>query len=309
VIDHDRAFKELLTTFFAEFLDLFLPELSGYLDRGSVAFLDKEVFTDVTAGTTHRADLVARAKCRGQDAFFLIHLEHQAQLQTEFSVRMFAYFAALHAKHHLPVYPIALFSHGSLQPEPDEYRVTFPDWDVLCFRYRVIQLSRLNWRNFIRQPNPVGSALMVRMGMAPEERPRVKLECLRLLVTLRLDPARMRLISGFIDTCLRLNQQETLLFHQQAATLLGESEKANVMELTTSWKEEGIEIGLQKGREEGRKRESQLILRQLRKRFGSLDPEWETRVQGFSLDQLDQLADVLVDFNSRLDLENWLAGH
>jgi hypothetical protein len=32
---------------------------------------------------------------------------------------------------------------------------------------------------------------MARMGMAPEERPRVKLECLRLLVTLRLDPARM----------------------------------------------------------------------------------------------------------------------
>ena len=119
----------------------------------------------------------------------------------------------------------------------------------------------------------------------------------------------MRLISGFIDTYLRLNQQETLLFHAQAATLLGESEKANVMELTTSWKEEGIEIGLQKGREEGRKRESQLVLRLLRKRFGSLEAEWETRIQGFSLDQLDQLADALVDFNSRPDLENWLAGH
>ena len=35
------------------------------------------------------------------------------------------------------------------------------------------------------------------------ERPRVKLECLRLLATLRLNPARMRLISGFVDTYLR----------------------------------------------------------------------------------------------------------
>src|SRR5437660_4958273 len=84
VIDHDRLFKELLTTFFTDFLDLFLPELSAYLDRSSVVFLDKEVFTDVTAGTRHEADLVAKASFRGQASFFLMHLEHQAQTQAEF---------------------------------------------------------------------------------------------------------------------------------------------------------------------------------------------------------------------------------
>src|SRR6266404_8814927 len=234
-MDHDRLFKELLTTFFADFLDLFLPELSAYLDRTKIEFLDKEVFTDVTAGAKHEADLVAKARFRGQESFFLVHLEHQAQPQAEFSQRMFGYFAALHSRHHLPVYPIALFSHASLQAEPDEYLVAFPDLDVLRFRYRVIQLNRLNWRDFVRQANPVASALMARMGMAVEERPRVKLECLRLLVTLRLDPARMRLISGFIDSYLRLNAQEELLFEQQAITLLDTTEQAKVMELTTSW--------------------------------------------------------------------------
>jgi len=77
MINHDRLAKELLTTFFAEFLDLFLPDLSGYLERSSLEFLDKEVFTDVTAGTRHEADLVAKAKLRGQASFFLVHLEHQ----------------------------------------------------------------------------------------------------------------------------------------------------------------------------------------------------------------------------------------
>src|SRR5438445_13410608 len=80
-MDHDRLFKELLTAFFADFLDLFLPELSAYMDREAIEFLDKEVFTDVTAGAKHEADLVARARLRGQDSFFLIHLEHQAQPQ------------------------------------------------------------------------------------------------------------------------------------------------------------------------------------------------------------------------------------
>ncbi len=32
-MDHDRLFKELLTTFFVEFLELFLPEIAAALDR------------------------------------------------------------------------------------------------------------------------------------------------------------------------------------------------------------------------------------------------------------------------------------
>jgi hypothetical protein len=309
MIDHDRLFKELLTTFFVEFLELFLPELTACLDRESLVFLDKEIFTDVTAGLTHRADLVAKAQCRGQESFFLVHLEHQAQPQAEFAGRMFSYFAALHAKHHLPVYPIALFSHGSLQAEPDEYRIGFPDLKVLHFRFRTIQLSRLNWRDFVRQNNPVASALMARMGMTAAERPRVKLECLRLLVTLRLDPARMRLISGFIDSYLRLNQQETLLFQEQAATLLQQDEKTGVMELTTSWKEEGIEIGKEEGIAIGREKERQLVLRLLRKKFGSLDPQWESRIAQFSFEQLAELGDAFLDFTSRTDLQHWMAAH
>ena len=46
--DHDRLFKELIMVFFFDFLELFLPELAVHLNRASVEFLDKEVFTDVT---------------------------------------------------------------------------------------------------------------------------------------------------------------------------------------------------------------------------------------------------------------------
>jgi predicted transposase YdaD len=303
-MDHDRLFKELLTTFFADFLDLFLPELSADLDRGTVEFLDKEVFTDVTAGTKHEADLVAKAQFRGRESFFLVHVEHQAQPQTDFNRRMFGYFAGLHSRHALPVYPIALFSHPSPTPEPDEYVVRFPDLDVLRFRYRVIQLSRLSWRDFVRRANPVASALMARMGMAEEERPRVKLECLRLLVTLRLDPARLRLLSGFIDSYLRLSAEETLLFEQERVKLPDRTEQSKVMELTTSWKEEGIEIGRREGRQEGWR---QLILRQSRLRLGPLAPEIESAIDQLPIERLEELGEVSVDFTSAADLKNWLS--
>jgi hypothetical protein len=102
VIDHDRLFKELVTTFFAEFVELLLPELSTYFDPGSIEFLDKELFTDVTEGERHEADVVARARFQGEDSFFLVHVENQAQVQPEFGRRMFRYFARLHEKHAVP---------------------------------------------------------------------------------------------------------------------------------------------------------------------------------------------------------------
>ena len=86
-IDHDQLFKELLTHFFVEFVELFLPDVAGYMDRGAVEFLDKEVFTDVTAGDRHEVDLVAKTKYRGEAAFFLIHVENQSHAEPAFAKR------------------------------------------------------------------------------------------------------------------------------------------------------------------------------------------------------------------------------
>ena len=94
MIDHERLFKELLTTFFVEFLELFLPEVLAYLERDSIQFLDKEVFTDVTVGERYEADLIVKAKFRRQEAFFLIHVENQAHPQSNFGKRCSATFPA-----------------------------------------------------------------------------------------------------------------------------------------------------------------------------------------------------------------------
>jgi hypothetical protein len=51
-------------------------------------------------------------------------------------------------------------------------------------------LNRLDWRDFLRRENPVAAALMAKIKMQPGERKRVKYECLRLMATLRIDPAR-----------------------------------------------------------------------------------------------------------------------
>jgi predicted transposase YdaD len=266
---------------------------------------------------------VAKARFRGQAGFFLVHVEQQAQPPVEFGRRMHQYFGGLHHKYRLPVYPIALFSHGAARPEPGVYQIGFPGFEVLRFQYRVIQLSRLHWRDFLRHHNPVACALMTKMKTAKADRPRVKLECLRLLASLRLDRAKLRFISGFIDTYLRLTAEETLRFQEQADTLLTETEKMRVMELTTSWKEEGRAEGREEGRVEGREegraegreegraegqREASLALvqRQLLRRLGRLPRDAEQRLRILTITQLQRLGEALLDFASAGDLEKWL---
>jgi predicted transposase/invertase (TIGR01784 family) len=91
--------------------------------------------------------------------------------------------------------------------------------------------------------------LMAKMNIPTSERPQVKAECLRLLTTLRLDPARMQLISGFVDVYLDLNTAENELFN---ATIdrMGLTEQEEYMEIVTSWKREGIQEGRLETQEE-----------------------------------------------------------
>jgi hypothetical protein len=306
MIDHDRLFKKLLTTFFADFVEVFLPELAAYLDPARLEFLNNELLGDPAADKSRQADLVVKAQFQGQGAFFIVHVEHQAQGQDRFGRRLFHYFARLDEKHELPVYPIALFSHPATRAKPDLYQVSFPDREVLRFHYRVIQLSRLRWRDFVQRPNPAAAALMTRMGMTAEERPRVKLECLRLLARLRLAPGRAHFLSGFIDTYLRLNPQETLLFEAQTNTILNRTERKKVMELTTSWKEEGRQEGRQEGRREG---QIEMALRLLQRRCGPLPKRLDSKVRTLTIPELEDLAEAVLDFSSLNDFERWLLGH
>jgi len=300
--DHDRLFKELLTVFFADFVEAFLPQVAAYLAPDSIEFLDKELFTDVTAGEKHEADLVVKVRFRDQDAFFLVHIENQSKSEADFPQRMFPYFARLHEKYRLPVYPVVVFSYDAPQKAaPYQYMVAFPGETVLHFTYKVIQLNRLPWRSYLKTPNAAASALMAKMKIAAQDRGKVRNECLRMLANLHLDPARSKLIGGFIDAYLTLTAQEMRQYEREFAKLAPEEQEAR-MELISSWERKGIEQGLHEGQE-------RTIVRLIGKRFGTVAPDVPKRVNTLSNDQLDALTDALLDFKSIAELEAWLSQH
>jgi hypothetical protein len=107
---------------------------------------------------------------------------------------------------------------------------------------------------------------MAKMKIAKKERPKVKVECLRLLTTLQLDPARNFFISGFVDTYLRLNQKEEQVFQAEIAKIEPVAEQEKIMQLTTSWMERGIEQGLEQERRSA-------ISGLLELRYGTIDDQ------------------------------------
>ncbi len=281
----------MLTTFFVEFIELFFPDMVEYLDADSLEFIDKEIFTDITQGERREADLLVKCRFQGREAFFLIHLEHQSKREKDFAKRMFFYFARLTEKFALPVYPIALFSYDKPKtPEKSQYIVRFPDRKVVEFNFAVIKLNRLDWRDFILRDNPAASALMAKMGIETEDRVTAKKECLRMIARLKLDPARTQLLGGFVDSYLRLLEQERKKLEAEMQKLPSK-EKEEVMEMITSWEEKGV---------------IKILLRLLNKRLGKIDKTIESKVSRLPIEKLEELGDSLFDFKDVKDLSLWL---
>jgi predicted transposase YdaD len=58
-----------------------------------------------------------------------------------------------------------------------------------------------------------------------------------------------------------------------------------------------------------RKAEVTLVLRQLRRRLGPLSKEYEAKVQGLSRQQIERMAEDLLDFRESADMVEWLESH
>ncbi|MGI8500124.1 MAG: DUF4351 domain-containing protein [Hassallia sp.] len=141
---------------------------------------------------------------------------------------------------------------------------------------------------------------MAKMRMDVQERPIVKLISLQLLASLGLNPAQMQLISGFIDTYLKLNPEEKIRFEAELATIEPRQQE-DVMQIVTSWMEEGIEQGRKQG-------ELALLNRLLNRRFGSLSPQLQEIIDNLPIAQLEELGEALLDFTTIDDLEAWFEG-
>ncbi|MED5077309.1 Rpn family recombination-promoting nuclease/putative transposase [Geobacillus stearothermophilus] len=282
-IDHDRLFKELLSTFFEEFLLLFFPNVYEHIDVRHLSFLTEELFTDVTAGEKHRVDLLVETKMKGEEGLIIVHVEHQSYAQRTFPERMFLYFSRLFQKHRRRILPIAIFSYDEHHDEPSSLVVQFPFLTVLDFRFLTVELRKLPWRAYIRHDNPVAAALLSKMGYNEEEKVEVKKEFLRMLVRLELDEAKQRLLFGFFETYLRLSEEEEAKLRNEVSQMETKEAK-QVMELIVSYEQRGMEKGIQQGVKQGMKQGRQKGIEE-----GKIDIAKKMLAKGYDVDTIHEL--------------------
>ncbi len=77
-----------------------------------------------------------------------------------------------------------------------------------------------------------------------------------------------------------------------------------------SWFEEGYKKGYQQGLQQGLqqslKRETEFVLRLIKKKFGNLRKIIENRILALPIEKIEELGEAIFDFESTKDLESWL---
>ncbi|OSX55235.1 Rpn family recombination-promoting nuclease/putative transposase [Anoxybacillus ayderensis] len=259
-IDHDRLFKQLIQTFFEDFIALFFPTMHEHIDFRHVSFLSEELFTDVTAGEKYRVDLLVETKLKGEDGLVIVHIENQSYVQPSFPERMFIYFSRLLEKYRKPIVPIAVFSYDTIRDERSAFTLQFPFGHVLDFRFFTLELRKQNWRNYIRQDNPIAAALLSKMGYTESERVELKKQFLRMLVRMELDEAKQRLLFGFFETYVKLSDEEEQQLRREVSEM-ETKEKEQVLELIISYEQRALERGREEGMKQGMKHIVQTMAR------------------------------------------------
>lgn len=187
---------------------------------------------------------------------------------------MFIYCTRLYEKHRKPILPLAVFSYNDRREVPNQFTIKFPNIQIIEFNYLQLHLVQKNWRAFIHQDNPAAAALLSKMGYTESERVHVKLEFLRMVSRMELNPAKMKLLYGFFDTYLKLNEKEEREMRKEVSKLPKE-EADRVLELPNYYFEKGVEEGVE-----------QVVYNMINKGFSD---ETIRDITGFSMDKIKDL--------------------
>jgi len=279
VIDHDQFFKKLLRRFFDDFVRIVAPEVAAELRLDDVTFLENEGFTDFRDGQRRLLDLVAQVNARtGEPEIVLVHVEIEARARSTMELRMWRYAMQLRLRHHRPVIPIVLYLRGG--PPGVSARTVEERFGGLflgSFGYLAFGLSRSDAESYLERPEPLAwglSALMLRGGLPPVQKKLASLH--RIAGEETLDDVGRLLLMECVESYVQLNDTEKEAF--QASLAEEVNREVAIMEMT--WSERLRREGMQT-----------LLLDMIQRRFGSLAPGTEERVQAItSAEELSRLA-------------------
>ncbi len=226
----------------------------------------------------------------GDPELLLVHVEVQSRSERDFARRMFRYYMALSLRYSVPVFPVVLYLHGGSGLSEEEYRVTVFGREVLHFWCQSVGLARLDPREYLRE-SPLGAALAALMDRRKTRAPlELRSEMLMRVSRSGLDDARKALLVNVIESYFRLTAAETARYRQIVP--IEENRNMEDTELSKlSWASE-IEL----------KAKSDLLLRQLTKKFGPLPDDTAEKVRAIEYEEIDSYCERFVTANSLAEM-------
>ena len=315
--DFDGAWKEALEQYFRPFLEFCFPDIASRVDWSKpFEFLDKElekVVHDAEIGALSVDKLVKVYRLDGKEGWLLIHVEVQSQADRDLPRRMYYYYHRIVDRYGKSVVSLAVLADKKPSWRPNVYEDA--DWGCsLRFEYLICKLLDYKQTSGELEAslNPIATVVAAHLAAQATRDKLVKRFNLKWRLTRKLHEKgytkqEVRNLYRLIDWVLIMPKKMNLAFEKKVLAY----EKKNRMPFITSIERIGIEKGLKKGRQEGRsegRQEGQttLIVRMLKRRWGTLAPELETRVSRLSLAQLENLGEMLWDFQTPKDLQQWL---
>jgi len=275
--DLDLAWKEALTAYLPQFLELFLPEVHRDIDWGRpVEFLDGEVrrLNRGLSGQRRHADLVVRVHLlSGTLAMVVIHVEVQSQKDNQMPLRMRLYSDRLFERHRCPIYSLLVLGDADPQWRPSLYEsriwgcrssLEFPTLKLLDWQPRRAELEDSG--------NPLALVVAAHLAVLetnPEQPARVQraLRLCRLMHTHGFAGDDTSRLFEVLEAMMAMTDDRYGEFEAGVALLEEELGVTLITRSQLKGMKKGLEQGREQGLEQGRRRS---ILEIAEARFGTI---------------------------------------
>ena len=300
--DHDQRIKVVLQTFFREFFELFFPDWAPRFAWPVAEWPEKEAFLDPPRGRRRVLDLVAKVNLaesvqvserEPESSLILVHVEvDSSEGVADVPQSMFGYYAWLRARHRLPVFPISVYLRVGYDGLGwSTHQESLWDKTLLQFHFPYIGLPALDAAEYVQGNNWLGVALSALMNVSARDKARLKAEALQRILTSPLNKASSYLLGECVEAYLALEGPHLEEYNHLLVT---RNFQEALMFAKTSF-ELGVEKGIDKG-------QVALIRRMMERKFSDMNDAVKNRLESFSSEQINQLADKLLTANSLAEL-------
>ncbi len=309
---YDIRHKETLRLFLREYFELFFPELASKMNFETAEFLDKELLAiqefdlDTTSVDVERitdALILIEIELDGGKEWILIHWEQESVKKNQSAKRYFKYFCGIYFKHDKLVFPIVMFTDDAVWKKPIEncYKLSLFNFPIVDYKYQLIKLKNFTSSEFEKKipGNPLAAAYLPLTKYGKSERPLIKAKAIQGIAITVQNSVKQTVLMSLIEASIQLNKDEDKEFKE----IISKNINYKGAKMLQTVEELGIEIGREQGIEEGSK---STVVRILNKKFKHIDESIKKQIEELERNELDNLAEDLIDMSSIEDLKNWL---